>query len=163
MKEFLIAMVAIVLLEVLVEVILVDGNTKKYIMATMSLVVLLVFLCQISAFLKKGFTMPNFDESSEQTISVDTQTLNKFNMLEYENAIKNITAGLKNDGIEGVGITFSYIYNIEGALLIENIFVDTGNLVIKENAKNININEKIIWYCMQNTNIEKKRIIINGE
>lgn len=163
MKAFLITMIAVVILEVVVEIILVEGATKKYIQAAMSLVVLLTFLCQLAIFIKKDYSLPNFSEDIQNVSAIDENILSKLQIMEYNGAIDNIENELESNGLENMFINFSYIFNADGTVSVQNIFVDTSNLVINKNAENININEKIIQCCRNYISIDEERIIINGK
>lgn len=160
MKAFIISVVAISLISILTEVILTEGQTKKYIQGIMSITVVLVLLTNVAALIK---SQPSADIAApaEETVNfnADTNVLNKLETARYELAAKRIASNLKSKGLD-VEVTFVYGYGPEGLVFVQNIAVDVPKSVITEKEGNININDMIITACQNEIRIEKEGIFI---
>jgi hypothetical protein len=162
MKELLIAVTAICLVGVLAEIMLCEGQTKKYIQGVLSLAIIFVLLSQLVTLIKENDILSQIT-IYEEDMSVDVTVLNNIELQRYDNAIITIKNNLSEEGISGVEITYTNGYDSNGNIFIQNIFVDINNAVIKENVGNINIIDKIITACQSEIEIEQDGIIINGE
>lgn len=162
MKALIVSITAISLISVLAEILLTEGQTKKYIQGMISLGIIFAILTQAVSLFKgvnADFTVYN----GKETVVSDGNALNLIQQSRFEFARKKIIDTLEKEGIEKVEITFAYCYDQYGKISIQNIYADTANAVIKENLENINIIDKIIGACQETINIDKEGIIIDGK
>lgn len=162
MKTLIVSITAISLISVLAEILLTEGQTKKYIQGMISLGIIFAILTQAVSLFKgvnADFTVYN----GKETVVSDGNALNLIQQSRFEFARKKIIDTLEKEGIEKVEITFAYYYDQYGKISIQNIYADTANAVIKENLENINIIDKIIGACQETINIDKEGIIIDGK
>lgn len=164
MSAMLISITAISLVGILAEALLSEGQTKKYIQGILALAVILVFLTSVTSLIKGNDDINNYlDITYQEPISTNSDALNKIELYRYNLAQKNIEKLLEKSGIDGVVITFSYGYNEDGNVFVQNIYADTLSAVINTNFGNININEKIVDACQSIVDISKEGIIIDGK
>lgn len=164
MKTLLISVTAICLVGILVEILLTEGQTKKYIQGVLSLAIIFVLLTQLVTLIKGSDTvLSSLTDDEATTVTADQTVLNKIEMARYNNAIETITEALEDEGITQLELEFSYGYDSTGAIFIQNIYINTANAVINKEDGNININDKIIEACQSTVDIEKDGIIIDGK
>ncbi|HOO22246.1 MAG TPA: hypothetical protein PKY53_01035 [Clostridia bacterium] len=164
MSELIIAVTAISLIGILAEVLLTEGQTKKYIQGVMALAVVLVILVNVVKIVKGADSVKDYlDIRFEEPAMTDTKSANEIEMLRFEKARLRIVTTLENSGVEGVIISFTYGYNERNAPFIQNIFADTSSAVIKKGYENINIIEMIVDACQSVVDISKEGIIIDGK
>jgi hypothetical protein len=160
----LISITAISLVGILSEALLTEGQTKKYIQGILALAVVLVFLTSATSLIKGNQSVNDYlDITYQEPVSTSSDTLNKIELYRYSLAEKNIETLIEKKGIKDVFITFSYGYNEEGNVFVQNIYADTLSAVIITENGNININEKIVDACRSVVDIGKEGIIIDGK
>lgn len=163
MSAMLISITAISLIGILVEALLTEGQTKKYIQGVLALAILLVFLTNTVSLIKGGNLNDFINITSEEPITANTDDLNDIELARYSLAQKSIKSILKKNGITGIVISFSYGYNEHNEVFVQNIYADTSGAVITADLGNINIIDKIIAACQSVVDIEKEGIIIDGK
>ncbi|HKL73906.1 MAG TPA: hypothetical protein VJ903_03325 [Clostridia bacterium] len=164
MSALLISITAITLIGILVETLLTEGQTKKYIQGVLALAIVLVFLSNIANLVKSSDNLNNFiGVTFEEPITANIDNLNEIELVRYNLAQDNIENLLSKSGISNIDVTFSYGYNEKNEVFIQNIYVDTLSAVINAKQENININDKIIDACLSVVDIKIEGIIIDGK
>ena len=155
MKSWLISVISVSVLLILLELLLAEGTTKKYIMGIIHLIIVIVIISPIINFFKKD----NYDISKE---------LNEFYYIEqnFDNFSQE-SSGL-NIAITEYKIKNklnSYNLNCDVEIIVDKQIIQSIKIYINENGineehTNIYTNEKIIQAIQDIVNIEKDRIII---
>jgi len=135
MQSYLISVLCIVIISVLIEIILPTGQTAKYIKGIFSIFVVYVLINPVVLFLNKDFDISKY--INEANINLDETLLKKM----YDNQIEtrqiDIENQLSSDGFEGVKVRLNYKI-VDSEIIITKAIVNLNNLVITENAPNIN-------------------------
>lgn len=164
MKAWLISVVAVVLLLILMEVLLSEGNTKKYIQGIIRLVLIIVMLLPIFTLVKKNITYEDIIPTNVPTNeSVDQSFLNKIYLSRYHSAEINIQTELKKQGINGAVVRIDIYYADSYLVEISNVYIDLNNAVITKASENIFINDIVINAVSTYIIVDKEKIIIYGQ
>ena len=157
-SAWVMAIAGVCVLGVLVDLILPNGQTKKYIKGIFAFVVVLVVVSPLPSLFNKDFSLSNiFKENDAMVIQEDF--IFKVNKDRIESLENMIEADLSEQGASEIKITLSA--NIfTDKLKIDAVFVDLSNLVIDEKKEHIDINIEIINSVIKYVNVENKDIII---
>ena len=151
MSAWLLGIIGIVFLGVLLEIVYPNGKTNAFCRSIFGIFAVVIM---ISPLLK-------LKDINLDTDYVDESLVNSINDAK-ENYYKiKIEQKLKNNNINGA------IVEIKGKTTnneyeIENIFIDTSEIVLTENLTNINKYEVIIENILDAIEIDKERIVIYG-
>ena len=151
MSSWLLGIIGIVFLGVLLEIVYPNGKTNAFCRSIFGIFAVVIM---ISPLLK-------LKDINLDTDYVDESLVNSINDAK-ENYYKiKIEQKLKNNNINGA------IVEIKGKTTnneyeIENIFIDTSEIVLTENLTNINKYEVIIENILDAIEIDKERIVIYG-
>lgn len=140
-SSWLLSIAGVVLLSVLTEFVLPDGQINRFIKVVFSFVILLVIILPIPNVLKKEFNLSNYlnEQTSLQDNYLEQLNLDKLNTLTEEVNIEVSKKGLKNVVISIGGNIFAKsleIYTITADLRNIEYDLDIDNKTI-ENAKGI--------------------------
>ena len=156
-SAWILNILSVVVLSLLVDIILPDGKSSKFIKGVFGYLIIIVILAPVFNFLtKKEFNLDNVFQTSGTHIQEDyVASIKKQYLSQLENKIaKEIeTLGLKNIKIGVVGDIFSE------KLTILNVNVDLSEMVISEDSKNINIKTSITDIVLKNIKINKELIV----
>lgn len=142
-SSWLLSIAGIVVLSVLTEFVLPDGQINKYVKVVFSFIVLLVIILPIPKLLKSDFNLSQFmgEEVGLQEDYLEQINLNKVTALTEEINSKIVGSGLKNVEVAINSNIFAEKLEIYG------ISVDLREMIYAENFENKNISsakEKII-------------------
>ena len=157
-SSWIMAVVGISVLGVLVDLVMPDGQTKKYIKGVFAFIVVLVIISPLPSLLNKEFSINDIFEENAIVIQEDfVYQVNRDRLKTLENMIE---ADLKEQGISNVSIKISA--NIfTNKMKIEAVFVDLSQVVINQNLEHIDINELVAKSVLKYVSIEKNNIVIN--
>lgn len=157
-SSWIMAVVGISVLGVLVDLVMPDGQTKKYIKGVFAFIVVMVIISPLPSLLNKEFSINDIFEENAIVIQEDfVYQVNKDRLETLENMIE---ADLKEQGISNVSIKISA--NIfTNKMKIEAVFVDLSQVVINQNLEHIDINELVAKSVLKYVSIEKNNIVIN--
>ena len=157
-SSWIMAVVGISVLGVLVDLVMPDGQTKKYIKGVFAFIVVLVIISPLPSLLNKEFSINDIFEENAIVIQEDfVYQVNRDRLETLENMIE---ADLKEQGITNVSIKISA--NIfTNKMKIEAVFVDLSQVVINQNLEHIDINELVAKSVLKYVSIEKNNIVIN--
>lgn len=157
-SSWIMAVVGISVLGVLVDLIMPDGQTKKYIKGVFAFIVVLVIISPLPSLLNKEFSINDIFEENAIVIQEDfVYQVNRDRLETLENMIE---ADLKEQGISNVSVKISA--NIfTNKMKIEAVFVDLSQVVINQNLEHIDINELVAKSVLKYVSIEKNNIVIN--
>lgn len=163
MKAWLISVVAIVVLTVLLEVLLLDGNTKKYIHGVVRIVLIITMIFPILGLFAKNITYDDvfLPQTAAENIT-DQSFLKKIQISRYNSTELNIQKELQKQGIMGAVVSIDIYYADNYLVQISNVYVDINNAVITKDDMNIFINDTIIKVIQSYLVVDKEKIIIYG-
>lgn len=155
MKTYLISVAATCLLLVLLETMLSEGKTKKYVQGILRLVIVIVILSPIVGIVNKDFNFEKFFTENGAKIETTNQNIMDDYIVEKtEKAIEN-----KLNGCESTVCTVK-INEKNG--VISSVVVTIKENGINTTDENIFTNEKIIEAVTDVIEIDKDRIIVYG-
>lgn len=161
MKGWLISVVAMALLFVIAEIIINEGELKKYIVGVLRVVfVITIFGSFISLIFNISNIKVSFDGSDELPIASST-TVDYFANKRTERAEKLIREDLSAMGIENVGVHINTYY--DGAkTVIANVVIDFNETVISEEMQNIIAIEDIKKTVKRHVEVDEGFISVYG-
>lgn len=156
-SAWILGIVGVVVLSIIVDLVMPNGSTSKFIKNIFAFVIVIVILSPIVSFLsKKDIKLEDIFENNNITIqeeflsSVNQKILNKLQK-ELENDIEEF-------GISGVQVGLKA--NIfEEKLNIEQVSIDLKKCVIDENISHIDIKTSILKIVLRKINIEEEKIV----
>ncbi len=164
MSQWLICVAAVAVLTVLLEVLLSEGNTKKYIQGVIRLLLIMVILLPIVNLVKKDISYEDFlPKSNVEQDMTDKTFLSKIAETRYKTAELNIQKLLKDKGINGALISIDIYYGASYTIEISSVRVDLSNAVITNLEPNIFINDIIIQAVQTHLTVDKEKITIYGK
>jgi len=151
MTSWLLGVIGIVFLGVLLEIVYPNGKTNVFCRGIFGIFAVAVMLSPILKLKNIDFDVNYVDETLVNNINDAKENY-------YKIKIEQV---LKNNAINGA------IVELEGKTTnneyeIENIFIDTSELVLTENLTNINKYEVITQTILETIDIDKERIIVYG-
>ena len=150
-SSYILSVVGVILLGVMVDLVLVDGQVKKYIKSIYVLFIIFSLVAPLPKLvdnIKKGeFSIPTSDvEINDNYFEI---ILNQKNQA----LAKAITLAFENEGFEGVKVEIEATY--ENEYTLNKIIIDTSNL-------NYRLKEERIISIVQNAiKVDKEIITIN--
>lgn len=152
MRSFLLSIVGVVFLGVLVDIIYPNGKTNAFCKSVFGFFAVIVMITPIIKLINNA----DFDYFIHE--SVVESNIIKAQEDYYRLKIEKIISDHDIDNV---------VVEIEGNIdnneyIIENILIDTSNIVLSENLENINKYEVISQAIITEFGIEKERIIIYG-
>lgn len=152
MKAWIFSIVGVVFLGVLIDIVYPNGKTNTFCKSMFGIFAVVIMMSPIFKLIN------NVDFEFGIEDSVIESSLNKAQEDYYRLKIENI---LIDNNIENV------IVEVEGNIenneyIIENILIDTSNIVLSKNLENINKYEVISQAIIDEFDIEQERIIIYG-
>lgn len=151
MSKWLISIVGVVFLGILLDLVYPNGKTNAFCRSIFGIMIVCIMISPIVKY-------KNNDYSIDLNNSSLLASINESKEFALKSQIEGI---LRNKGIDGV------VVEIESNLLendfqIENIYVDTSELVLTENLTNINKYEVISRTILEFVDIDNERLIIYG-
>ena len=156
-SAWVMAIAGVCVLGVLVDLILPNGQTKKYIKGIFAFVVVLVVVSPLPSLFNKDFSLSNiFKENDAMVIQEDF--IFKVNKDRIESLENMIEADLSEQGASEIKITLSA--NIfTDKLKIDAVCVDLSKMVISSNLEHKDISELVIKSVLKYVQIEKNSIV----
>ena len=156
-SAWVMAIAGVCVLGVLVDLILPNGQTKKYIKGIFAFVVVLVVVSPLPSLFNKDFSLSNiFKENDAMVIQEDF--IFKVNKDRIESLENMIEADLSEQGASEIKITLSA--NIfTDKFKIDAVFVDLSKMVISSNLEHKDISEHVIKSVLKYVQIEKNSIV----
>ena len=153
MKNWIITIIGVILLNLIVEIILSESNLSSFIKKIFSIISVLLIISPITKLL-------NFDNINLYNIVFDSSYLD-YSFGNYDVYIENyLKAILESNGFFNIEIDVCYnLSNNENK--IKKIFLNLRKLVINENQVHINKYKEIKDIVSKTLNIEEDLIILN--
>jgi len=160
-STWILSISGVVLLGVLVDVILPEGQTNKYLKSIFAFLIIFTIISPLPKLLNSDVSVYDFLDTEE--VFIDTTFISQVNVQKL-NAIKtDIKNELESKGYSGIYINITadiYTENMQ----IDRIYADLTNLVIDKNIANINSNkyEVVIKIISKLTSIKEDKITVYG-
>lgn len=156
-STWVLSIAGVCVLGVLVDLILPNGQTKKYIKGIFAFVVVLVVVSPLPSLLNKDFSLSNIFKEDDAMI-IQEDFIFKVNKDRIESLENMIEADLSEQGASEVKVTLSA--NIfANKLKIDAVFVDLSRMVLSSNLEHKDINELVIKSVLKYVQIEKDSIV----
>lgn len=136
------SVIGAVILSVLSEVLLAEGETKKYVKGIIAVVAVAVVFSGVAGLLKGGFDINSVFDNSGAEISVDERYVRELGNARGEEKKNRFLSALEAEGISGVEVFF-VLDMTEASFCFDTVYISTNNVVIADNAKNIVVNDRI--------------------
>ncbi len=134
-SSWLLGIAGVVILSVLAELILPEGQINKYIKVIFSFATLLVIIAPLPSLIGKEFDFSNFFES---TTELQEDFLYQINIDKLNAINEDLTSEIKAEGLSGIEIYINANV-ISETLEIYSIYVDLCDIEYNENYENKNI------------------------
>lgn len=131
-----------VILSVLSEIFLADGETKKYIKGIIAVISVAVVFSGIIGLVKQDFSVFTFTNGDETNVSIDGNYINQLKISRAEVKKEQFSKTLEDEGICGIGVTYSLDY-AKDEFTFDTVYISTNNVVIADGAANIVVNDRI--------------------
>ena len=157
--NWLLSIVGVVLIGVLVDIILPDGQMQKYIKVVFSVFVVFVMIYPIVNINLNKIDFNKFLYNST-SVELNENYLKNYN-LEYKNSLEKLTENqLSNNGFMGVDVEINI--NLDKTNFnIEKVILNAKNLVINTNTVHIDKYKEIKGLVANFLYIEEERVVIN--
>lgn len=163
MSGWILSVVSVVVLTVLLDLFMAEGQTKKYIKGIMSIIVIAVIIAPVPKLINKEINVEEvFNANEYQSIEEDEAYFYRLMIAKYSQKEKSIELYLKDHGLKDCRVRIN-IYQYNGEIEIINVLVSLEKAVITSNDKNININEMIYEAVNKVTGVSKEFVIIYGK
>ena len=158
MNGYIMTLLGVILLSVLIDIILPNGSTSKYISGMFAIFVIFVIITPVVNWVKNDYKLTDYMTSSE--IELNDKLLKNMYISQINALEEDLSTELANNGYEGVVIDIQFKVVAE-SVEIERILVDITKLVINNPSTNINryvyirqvimehisVTEEVIEFC----------------
>jgi len=151
-ESWLLGILGVVFLGVLFDLIYPNGKTNLFCKSIFGIIAVVVMISPIFKFDVDKLINTSYGSQ----VLIDNVNFAKVKAYELE-----LTQKLKNKNIDGVFVEL-YCNFDNNNFEIENIYIDTTDLVLTDNLTNINKYEVIINEVVEMVNINRERIIVYG-
>lgn len=142
MSNWIMSIVGVICLSALADVVMDDGETKKYVKCVSAIIIFAVIIAPIPKLFSEDFDLSDVFVSEETYSSLEnTDFIYKIKEKQLENTVSECITYLDEKGFAGINLT-PILSRGEDTEIIE-IIVDKSQLVITDSALNININEEL--------------------
>lgn len=156
MQGYIIAVLGVVIISVLVEIILPNGQTSKYIKSILAVFVVYVLVNPVITFLKTDFDLDKYVNSGKVELNQSLLENIYNNQIEAkELELENL---LYNNGYERVEVTLVYEI-VEDGIKISKAKINIKNLVITSGVENINKYQYIRQVVISELMIKEEDVI----
>lgn len=152
MKEWLLKIVGVAFLGVMLDILYPQGKTSAFCKSIFGILSVVIIISPLIGI--------NIDSITEDDY-VSSDILDNIKDMQVDNMCLSAEEGLKALGINGVNVELdTRIENNE--IVIENVYVDTTNLVLTDDVTNINKYEVVGREIANILNIDMERVIVYG-
>ena len=157
---WIVSIVGVVVLGVLIDIILPEGQMQKYIKSIFSVIVVLTM---VSPLFNIEIGNINFDQFiyNESSVELNQNYLNNYNE-DYKTSLQNLLEeNLKENGFGGVKVEITYNLS-NNNFEIEKVVLDIKKLVINTNQVHIDKYKEIRAITVKLLNVEEDVVVIYG-
>lgn len=157
-SSWIMSIVGISVLSVLIDLIMPNGQTKKYIKGVFAFIIVFIIISPLPSLINKNI---NIDDIFQEEVELQEEYIYQTNRNKLSTIENSIISELKKNGVEGVEVNINAnIFTSD--MKINAIFVDLSQVVINENKEHININELVISSILKYITIDEKDIIFDS-
>lgn len=142
-----------VVISVIIDIILPAGKMNKITRAVMGIFTMIVIISPIKNIDIKSLNLYNISP-----FSIDNKFVEERNDEKLSAITLDIQDNLKTNGYENVYVEIKGTWD-NGSLVVENVYVDLENLVIKDSELNINKYNKIMAIISSKLDVDEKKVI----
>lgn len=154
---WILSIVGVIVLSVVVDLVMPNGSTSKFIKNIFAFVIVIVIISPIVSFLSnKNLVLDDFFK--EKSIVVQDEFIASINRQLLDKTEEDIQKTLKANGINNVQVGFSADI-FQNELKIEQVSVDLSQIVIDEKFPHINIKTSIKDIIFRFVSIEESKIV----
>ncbi len=155
-SAWVLSIVGIVILTLIVDIILPEGQTNKYIKSVFAVITVFVIALPIPSLFNGDIDIGGVLKN-EQAGVIDTTFIENL-MQERASVVKDeLLKEYKANGIDNVEVEISYKDDVKFS--IEKIFINVKNSVIVGSDKNINIKEKVLSITINLLDISDENVV----
>lgn len=149
--NYILSIVGIVILGVIIDIMLVEGQMQKYIKSIFVIFVIFVIIAPIPNLMKTDFSVPTLSTGQVTLDGELIKTINNQKKLELEN---DIIKTFSQNGVSGVVVKVE-IDEENQSFVPKKISLNIKKLVIKNNYLNINKYEVLTGLVLEVIQVEK--------
>ena len=144
MSAWLLSIVGVVSLGVLLEILLEDGETSKYIKGVFAIAVVLGIVAPLPAFFNKDWDYDSF--FANELHEPDSEFVGNINDIQLASVEKHIIDKLKYDGYDVISVDVKYKPNTRDIAKVDvwTVGVTNSTSVIECVVKNINVGTEFV-------------------
>lgn len=156
LSAWALSIVGIVLLTLIVDIVLPEGETNKYIKSVFAVITVFVIASPIPSLFNGNF---NFDDfvAEENASAVDGAFLEELFVQRAEAIEKELLQVYVKEGVDKVEVDVIYSGD-DMKFTIEKILLDIQKAVIVGSDKNINIKEKVLQATVKALDISQSKV-----
>lgn len=154
LSGYILGIVGVVILGVVIDLMLVEGQMQKYIKSIFVVFVIFTIVSPIPKLMQMDFVLP---VSQSGTIELDADLLKKINASRAKTLEQDLLSHLKANGVSGVEINVEIDDNLS-EFTAKKISVFIKNLVIENNYLNINKYEVLTRLIVEVTHCSEEII-----
>ena len=156
-SAWILSIAGISVIGVLVELILPNGQTKKYVKGVFAFVVVMVIITPLPKIFRSDFRVDDIFE--ENAIIIQEDFVYQINRDRLEKIEEMIESDLSDEGFEKAKVKINAnIFTTD--MTIDAVFVDLSELVITKKAEHKNTNEVVINSVLKYVSVNKSDIVI---
>lgn len=153
---WILSIVGVVLLGVIIDIILPEGQVSKYIRGVVCLATVLVIISPLAKLGNKDFNIKNYISTE---IELDEGMLVQINQSKAKNIEQSLEKLLQDKGYENIDVSISADY-YSAQMEITAIFVDLSKTVLNGESVNINKYEEITSLIVESLGVEEECVLI---
>lgn len=158
LSAWVLSIVGIVVLSVMFDLFMSDGELNFYIKSIINFAIILVIVLPIPKLLRQEVVVGDFVYNNEIKLQEEfLYQLNNDKLLKIEKIIED---ELEKRGVAQIDITISADI-FDESMQIEAVFVDLKNIVILEKDKHIDIKKEVTACVLDYIDIKKELIVFN--
>ncbi|MBE5745860.1 MAG: stage III sporulation protein AF [Clostridiales bacterium] len=157
--SWILSIVGVVIIGVLVDIILPEGEMQKYIKAVFSVIVIVIMITPI---LQIDFNKIDFDKFlfNETSIELNQNYINNYNDKYKENVEEILKNSLKSNGFSNVDVEI-YLNKSNTNFEINKVVLNIKNLVININSVHIDKYKEMKTIVVACLNIDENKVVFN--
>lgn len=157
-SSWLLSVAGISVVSILIDMILPNGQTSKYIKGIFAFFMLFVIISPISNLLKQNISIDEIFATSQ--IEIDNEFIYQVNRTKLSYLENQINDDFTNSNLVGANcVVNGDIFDCN--MQIKNVFVDFSNLVILPENEHIDIRKTAKEIVLKHVEIEEEKIIFN--
>ena len=153
MSSWLLSIIGVIFLGVMLDIVYPNGKTNAFCKGMFGIFAVAIILSPVFKLKNLNINVDTEFIDENFIMSIDASKSNNYKLILEQKLTENDVIGVSVE-IQG--------NSIENEYCIENIYVDTSEIVLSKNLTNINKYEVITEIILETIDIEKERIIIYG-